>query len=187
VALNCWHQLTYRKILILVLIGIVSEMEVLRVLRIWRFRRTIRYVQAACQRSAWLSRVQLRPQQLLSGALSAAMVLPGWCAVHLTSACSNTAPCRHAVCCLSARLWISCAHVTHWQLCICVQWQHQPTLAVWMRSGAIATALLTIVKPLAWAAVGLWRSNFELDRMSRAIDASMKPIGIGLLLLAALS
>ena len=72
-------------------------------------------------------------------------------------------------------------------MCICVQWQHQPGLAVWIRSGAIATALLTIIKPLASAAVGLWRSNFQLDRMSRAIDASMQPIGIGLLLLAALS
>ena len=56
-----------------------------------------------------------------------------------------------------------------------------------MRSAAVAAAVLAIVKPLASAAVGLWRSEFQLDRMSRAIDASMQPIGIGLLLLAALS
>ncbi len=59
-------------------------------------------------------------------------------------------------------------------------------MAVWMRAGVVAIALLAIVKPLASAAVGVWRSDFQLDSMSRAIDASMQPIGVGLLLLAAL-
>ena len=60
-------------------------------------------------------------------------------------------------------------------------------MAAWMRVGVVAVALLAVVKPLASAAVGVWRSDFQVDSMSRAIDASMQPIGVGLLLLAALS
>ena len=60
-------------------------------------------------------------------------------------------------------------------------------MAIWMRASVVAIALLAVVKPLASAAFGVWRCDFQVDSMSRAIDASLQPIGVGLLLLAALS
>jgi hypothetical protein len=46
-------------------------------------------------------------------------------------------------------------------------------------------SVVLVASPVAAAILSIWRSNFDRSTISRAVDESMKSIGIGMIVLAA--
>lgn len=67
--------------------------------------------------------------------------------------------------------------------CLCMQWALAPSWQPWVR-GACAAAVLANSLTLVNAAGRIPRSGYEKDVVKEAIEGSMAPIGLGLLLTA---
>lgn len=65
------------------------------------------------------------------------------------------------------------------------QWAHNPGVEAWVRA-ACAAAMAAVVRPAFAALASIGRSGFQPDVVSAAVDNSLKAIGLGMLLTAAL-
>ena len=65
-------------------------------------------------------------------------------------------------------------------------WAQHAAAEVWVRAGCAACLGWTLWKPLE-AARQVWRGGFEKGRVSAAIDDTLKTVGAGMILLAAIA
>lgn len=65
-------------------------------------------------------------------------------------------------------------------------WAQHASAAVWVRACCVLCLGWTLWKPLD-AARQVWRGGFEKERISAAIDDTLKTIGAGMILLAAIA
>lgn len=85
--------------------------------------------------------------------------------------------------CFPIQLNMSSLCLDHWFSA--PQWQQHPAVQPWVRLAA-ATAFTAVMRPLFARVLQIWRSQFDCQVISDAIDGSLRPIGVGLILLAAL-